>query len=85
MKKNNIIPIGKEKGFDYDSLPHVPDEAFYIKTVGKPIYVHYDKDTGLYEMKRGKEQACLFAEENAKEWIKASGASNLMTKKVKKL
>lgn len=88
MKKNKIISIGAagvEKKFDYDNLPHVPDQAYYIKTVGKPIYVHYNKDSDTYEMKRGNEQACIFSEENGKEWIKASGASNLMTKKVKKL
>jgi nitroimidazol reductase NimA-like FMN-containing flavoprotein (pyridoxamine 5'-phosphate oxidase superfamily) len=77
--------MGKVRKLDLNNLPHVPDTAYYIKTVGKPIYVHYNKDSDTYEMKRGNEQACIFSEENAKEWIKASGAENLMTKKVKKL
>lgn len=41
-------------------------------------YVHYEMDAEHpYVVKKGIVSACLFEEDNAKEFIKVSGASNL--------
>lgn len=58
---------------------------YYIKTIGKPYYVHCtDEETRSYQMKEGKFRAVMFKKENALNFIKATGAENLMIKKVKR-